>query len=138
MPITVEGLKEIKQGFKNFDFAGKRVQQRFLRLIGESAVILLKQVTPVDSGELSESWRVLKQGSDYVEVGTSLIGLVEDLTQGTKPHLIRPVRGNVLRFEMGGQEIFTTEVRHPGTKPNSFLEDVARSIHNAVIEILEQ
>ena len=138
MPITVEGLKEIKQGFKNFDFAGQRVQQRFLRLIGESAVILLKQVTPVDSGELADSWRVLGQGKDYVEVGTSLIGLVEDLTQGTKPHLIRPVRGNVLRFEMGGQEIFATEVRHPGTRPNPFLDDVARSIHNAVIEILEQ
>ena len=66
MPIIVEGIREIRQGFQKFEFAGKRIQARFLRLIGESTVILLKQVTPVDSGELSASWRVTKQGKGYV------------------------------------------------------------------------
>ena len=138
MPITVEGLNEIKQGFRRFKFSGPRIQQRFLRLIGESTVILLRQATPVDSGELSQSWRIVGQGKDWVEVGTSLIGLVEDLEKGTAPHLILPKNSDVLRFEIGGQEVFATQVHHPGTRPNPFLDDVARSIHNAVIEILEQ
>ena len=138
MPIIIEGLKEIQDGFRRFEFAGKRIQARFLRLIGDSTVILLKQVTPIDSGELSDSWRVTKQGKGYVEVGTDLIGQVEDLEHGTKPHIIRPVRGDVLRFEVGGQEVFTTEVRHPGTQPNPFLDNVARTIHTEVIAILEQ
>jgi hypothetical protein len=138
MPIIVEGLKEIQDGFRRFEFAGKRIQARFLRLIGDSTVILLKQVTPVDSGELAESWRVTKQGKGYVEVGTDLIGQVEDLEHGTKPHIIRPTRGDVLRFEVGGQEVFTTEVRHPGTTPNPFLDNVARTIHTEVIAILER
>jgi hypothetical protein len=138
MPIIVEGIREIRQGFQKFEFAGKRIQARFLRLIGESTVILLKQVTPVDSGELSASWRVTKQGKGYVEVGTEFIGQVEDLERGTKPHIIRPTRGDVLRFEIGGQEIFTTEVRHPGTQANPFLDNVARTIHTQVISILKQ
>ena len=138
MPIVVEGLSEIRKGFQKFEFAGKRIEARFLRLIGELTVSLLKQVTPVDSGDLMESWRIVKQGKGYVEVGTDLIGQVEDLEHGTKPHLIRPVRGDVLRFEIGGQEIFTTEVRHPGTAPNLFLDNVARIIQSEVIKILEQ
>lgn len=41
---------------------------------------------------------------------------------GTKPHEIRPRRpGGVLRFEIGGEVIFTKVVHHPGTKPNNFL-----------------
>jgi len=138
MGIQVKGLKEITKGFQQFEFSGPRIQQRFLRLIGDSTVILLKQTTPIDSGELADSWRVLGQGKDYVEVGTSLIGLVEELESGTKPHIIRPVRGNVLRFEIDGQEIFTTEVRHPGTRANPFLDTVARTIHNQIIKVLEQ
>ncbi len=51
MPITVQGLDNIKRNFEKFEFAGKRVEARFLRLIGEMTVELLKQVTPEDSGE---------------------------------------------------------------------------------------
>lgn len=138
MAIQVTGLREITKGFQAFQFTGPRIQQRFLRLVGDQTVTLLRQVTPVDSGELAQSWRVLGTGKDYVEVGTSLIGLVTELEEGTRPHIIRPVRGNVLRFEIGGQEIFTTEVRHPGTRANPFLDTVARAIHNIIIQILEQ
>ncbi|MFF4292084.1 hypothetical protein ACFY0N_00335 [Streptomyces vinaceus] len=42
---------------------------------------------------------------------------------GTRPHLIRPRRRNgVLRFEVGGDVVFTRLVRHPGSKANNFLE----------------
>lgn len=138
MPIVVEGLKEITDGFKKFEFTGKRIQARFLTLIGEQTVLLLKRVTPVDSGELANSWRIVGQGKGYVEVGTDLIDQVKDLEKGTQPHIIRPVRADVLRFEIGGQEVFTTEVRHPGTAPNLFLDNVARIIQSEVIKILEQ
>ena len=138
MPITVQGLDKIKHNFEKFEFAGKRVEARFLRLIGEMTVELLKQVTPQDNGELAQSWRIVGQGKGYVEVGTSLIGLVEQLSEGTSPHLIEPKNGKVLRFEMGGQEVFATRVFHPGTRPNPFLDDVGRTINNQVIQVLQQ
>lgn len=41
---------------------------------------------------------------------------------GTKPHLIRPrKRKGVLRFEAGGDVVYTRLVRHPGTRPNNFM-----------------
>lgn len=42
--------------------------------------------------------------------------------QGTKPHDIRPRKpGGYLRFEIGGDVIYTKLVHHPGTKANNFL-----------------
>lgn len=40
---------------------------------------------------------------------------------GTRPHVIRPVRAKALRFSIGGREVFATIVHHPGTKPRDFL-----------------
>ncbi|MGW2964026.1 hypothetical protein ACWDGI_36960 [Streptomyces sp. NPDC001220] len=45
---------------------------------------------------------------------------------GTRPHLIRPRRRNFLRFEVGGDVVFTKLVRHPGTRPNNFLAEALR------------
>lgn len=46
---------------------------------------------------------------------------------GTRPHLIRPRRAKVLRFEVGGRVVYTNLVRHPGTKPNNFLGRALRA-----------
>jgi len=89
MPITVTGLRQITKGFKDFEFAGPRIQKRFLTLIGQSTVLLLQQMGPRDTGELNQSWRIVAQGKNYVEVGTDLIGLVSDLELGTSAHVIR-------------------------------------------------
>lgn len=45
---------------------------------------------------------------------------------GTAPHLIRPRRKSVLRFEVGGRVVYTKLVRHPGTKPNDFMAEALR------------
>lgn len=37
---------------------------------------------------------------------------------GTKKHIIRPVRAKFLRFQVGGDIVFSLLVHHPGTKPN--------------------
>lgn len=41
--------------------------------------------------------------------------------EGTKPHIIVPTQGKVLHFRAGNRSVFTTMVRHPGTKPNPYL-----------------
>ena len=135
--IEIRGFDEIEKSFREFAFSGKRVQARFLRLVGDNTVILAKDMTPKDSGELADSWRVLGQSKDTVEVGTSLIGLLRDLAEGTQPHIIEPKRAKVLRFEFGGQEVFAARVRHPGIKANPFLDDIQRIIHANVIKTLQ-
>lgn len=63
---------------------------------------------------------------DRVEVqGLTLVGslssdvpyaAIQELGGVTPPHLIRPVRARVLRFEVGGETVFTRLVRHPGSR----------------------
>lgn len=47
---------------------------------------------------------------------------VRFVLDGTRPHLIRPRRRNVLRFQIGGRVVYSKLVRHPGTKANDFMK----------------
>lgn len=40
---------------------------------------------------------------------------------GAKPHVIRPRRKKVLKFQAGGRTVFAKKVNHPGNRPNPFL-----------------
>lgn len=48
------------------------------------------------------------------------------LEKGSKPHVIVPKRAKVLRFEVGGQTVWTRRVSHPGTKPYNIVRDGVR------------
>jgi len=137
MPGQWEGLRQIEQNFRKFNFIGKNIQTEYLRLIAVSCIGLLKANTPVDSGRLAQTWKVVAKGNDFVEIGTTEIDLVQNLARGTRPHLIVPLSGNVLRFEKGGQEIFSAQVFHPGSFKNPFLDDVQRIMSRIIISTLE-
>ncbi|THA54228.1 hypothetical protein [Streptomyces sp. A1136] len=51
---------------------------------------------------------------------------VRFVLDGTRPHIIRPRRAKVLRFEIGGRVVYSAYARHPGTRPNNFLARALR------------
>lgn len=46
--------------------------------------------------------------------------------EGTKPHVILPKSGKMLRFVSRGQVVYAHSVNHPGTKANRYLADALR------------
>jgi hypothetical protein len=46
--------------------------------------------------------------------------------EGTKPHVITPKSGKMLRFVSRGQVVYAHAVNHPGTKANKYLADALR------------
>lgn len=49
------------------------------------------------------------------------------LVNGTRPHMIFPRRpGGVLRFTVGGRVVYARFVNHPGTRPDTFMQDALR------------
>jgi hypothetical protein len=56
------------------------------------------------------------------------------VVEGTAPHEIRPVNASVLAFEVGGKMVFTPLVRHPGTKPNPFMQRAAEDARSKAEE----
>lgn len=43
--------------------------------------------------------------------------------EGTRPHVITASPGGKLKFVKNGKQIFTSQVNHPGTKPNPYLRN---------------
>jgi HK97 gp10 family phage protein len=59
--------------------------------------------------------------------------------RGTAPHEIRPVNASCLAFKAaGGDMVFTKLVRHPGTKPNPFLERAVDKARERGEEIFDE
>ena len=46
--------------------------------------------------------------------------------EGTKPHVITPKSGKMLRFVSRGTVVYAHAVNHPGTKANKYLADALR------------
>ncbi len=57
---------------------------------------------------------------------------------GTKPHIIRPRRASVLRFEKEGAIVFAKVVRHPGTKANPFVDRAIDNMFEHLPSIAQQ
>ena len=59
--------------------------------------------------------------------------------KGTAPHEIRPVNASVLAFKAaGGDMVFTRLVRHPGTKPNPFMQRAEEKTSEKVDEVFAE
>lgn len=105
--------------------ARKRLRVVIVRDAKELAALvrtkLSGSVLHIRSGRLINSVR-----SEMVENATSIYGRV--YSQGvpyariheyggqTKPHVILPVKASMLHFWVGGKEVFTRRVNHPGSK----------------------
>lgn len=137
--VRIRGLAEIQRDFRQFELGLPRAQKRFLDLVGASAIQLLKLNTPVDSGRLKNSWKVLDRMVDRISIGTDdeLAGILEIIRRGSPGFVIEADAGRALRFVIGGQEIFATRVFHPGFIKNDFVSDVARAIQALTIETLD-
>jgi hypothetical protein len=83
----------------------------------------------VDTGRLRASIRVearrtLTLRSVYT-IGSDVF-YAPFVNDGTRPHIIRPRRGQALRFRVGGQVVFARVVHHPGTRARPFLDQALR------------
>jgi hypothetical protein len=100
--------------------ARRRLQQRVDRVARIAA-----DEAPGSMGEYITT--DIREGSRGLEgVITCTHPATRYVIEGTRPHLIRPRRARALRFEVGGDVVFTKLVRHPGTRPNNFLARALR------------
>jgi hypothetical protein len=86
---------------------------------------------PVDTGRLRSAHREevgVRRGAVYAFV-TNDVEYAAHVHDGTGPHVIRPRRpGGVLRFEKGGEVVFTTYVNHPGTRAQPWLREAMEEV----------
>lgn len=68
MPIDVEikGLDKMQKEFQKFNFRLPNIESRFLDVIGEEALQMLRANTPVDTGNLRDSWQLQRSGKEII------------------------------------------------------------------------
>lgn len=107
--------------------ASRRELREASRLVVNRAKIL----APVDTGRLRASIRAdpprLLTLRPSVKVGTD-VEYASWVHDGTRPHVIRPRRAQVLRFEVGGRVAYARVVNHPGTRARPFLDHALREV----------
>ena len=59
----------------------------------------------------------------YISVGTDN-EIFKFVDEGTKAHIIRPVRAKMLHWQENGQDFFAKEVHHPGTKAQNISKEI--------------
>jgi hypothetical protein len=102
---------------------GKDLRARGVRILAGA-----KAQVGVRTGALRASLH-MRHFSDsrgqYVRVGSNLnYALLHH--EGSAPHIIKPNRKHMLKFQTRGQIVFAHVVKHPGTKPNRYLTDNLR------------
>lgn len=123
--VTV-ALDGFDKAFKSWDgMMGKNMRGR-----AEGLKTRAVADAPYRTGELKRAittWYGTSGGELEARVGAnpappaSLRGYGYFMHEGTKPHVIRPVRARALKFRVGGRVVYAAVVRHPGTRPRPYL-----------------
>jgi len=63
---SVEGMDRLLRNFRKVNFRIPNIESRFLDVIGEEALEMLRANTPVDTGNLRDSWQLQKSAHEIV------------------------------------------------------------------------
>jgi hypothetical protein len=134
--IEVQNLKELQEAFKKFPQIVDKELQAGTKDAGKLVLSTEKQEVPVKTGQLRRSITL-----DYKPISVSIYPTVKyalPLHEGSKPHVILPVRKQVLAFRKGGKLIFAKRVNHPGYKGNRFVERTVSIVTAPINRIFEK
>ena len=92
---------------------------------------------PWKTGKLAGS--IVKEVADGEASIQALTPYAAYVVNGTAPHEIRPMNASCLAFESrSGEFVFTQLVRHPGTKPNPFMQKAAEDARSKADEVFAE
>jgi hypothetical protein len=83
--MEIIGLDKVQGQFNKFNFRVPNIRSRFLDMIGVEALELLRMNTPVDTGQLRDSW-VLRQSANEVVIFNEQPDLLSWHLLGSKNH----------------------------------------------------
>jgi hypothetical protein len=96
----------------------------------------LQDTSPVASGRMRQSTTAKVSGSSGRITVTATIDTdyAEMVATGTRPHVITPVRAQVLSFfwDKVGEQVYFARVNHPGGTPRTWWADSLRGLPDLV------
>lgn len=132
--IQIKGLEELKAAFKR---SPEIVRSQIERAIALSVALVNREAkteAPVKTGRLRAGIR--SRISSFQGIVESTVNYGIFIHEGTKAHIIRPVRKKALYWK--GARHPVKSVRHPGTKANPFMRRGAEKSERKVQSIFQR
>ncbi len=127
--VTTRGL-EFDEVASKFN---KELKQKLIEKLADIAYASAFFRVPWSTGNLAQS--IVKQIGEGEASIQALAPYVPYVIFGTAPHEIRPRNASCLVFKAhSGELVFTQLVRHPGTKPNPFMQKAVEDARSKVEE----
>ena len=130
--MTLHGANELRAKFRAIKPTGGMMRELQLAALTEE-----KRLAPVKTGNLRRTIRPGQATSQGFE-NVATAGYAAPVEFGSAAHVIRPRSRKVLRFKVGGREVFARKVNHPGSRAQPFmgpgLEKVVKDIGAVIVK----
>jgi len=141
MPATIEilGINEVLERLRIMQWSLSQSPRKIVQEVAKIAKEALQQEAPVRTGALRRGirYRTFAPSSSYEAFArfTSDADYTPFVIHGTAPHFIRPVNAKALYWPGSAHPV--AFVRHPGTRPDDFVERAMREVERAAERLLE-
>lgn len=112
-----------------------QMEKEFIDIAAFAVIDVLRTNTPVENGELRDSWKVFEKTSKFIIVGTELTDKFLQVVNGVKPQVIMAKNGKAMHFFIGGEEFFRVSIKHPGFVKLDFITPIV-NVLNQMMEAL--
>lgn len=141
MSVKIEGLNRVIKNFESIANSSTD-QSIFINTISDQILYLLRNNTPVETGQLKNSWREIYKTRTTLGIGTTAdqIPKLKYIIFGTKDHDIEAKNVNYLRFEYpkgSGIFVYRKKVHYLVTQPNDFLTPIMSAISDNIFNVFK-
>tara|TARA_R110000803_G_scaffold210531_3_gene282563 strand:- start:105 stop:776 length:672 start_codon:yes stop_codon:yes gene_type:complete len=115
----------------------QKYKQEIVNLLAEGLLKIVKEITPADSGELRDAWKIFTKTLNRIVIGNETPDALERMVKGVRARTITVKNGKSMHFFIGGQEFFRQKVDIKGTLPDDFLQVLLeKAVDQAIADLL--
>jgi hypothetical protein len=123
-------MAELRLSAAEFNRIGRETALREMRTGTRQVVNRAKVLAPVDTGLLRSSIRP-REDTGGTELRIDVVAYTDyayAVHEGRGPVVIRPKRGQFLKFKVGGRTVFAREVHQPARAARPYLSRALREV----------
>lgn len=111
-------------------------RQELVDILSEGLLKICKDITPTDTGELRDAWKIFEKGLNRIVIGNELPDALARIVRGISAQTIVAKNGKSMHFFLDGEEFFRQRVDIKGKLPDDFLEVLLyRAIDKAILDL---
>lgn len=125
--VKIVNLEEIKKALANFpQVAEKNLQLAVEASVAEIEKAAVRPTVPFKTGALIQSFSFGRVIGRLIGKSGPTVNYAIYVHEGTRPHIILPKNGKALYWKGAAHPV--KSVKHPGTKPNRFMDAIAQKV----------